>query len=134
MPTTASTAPTAPTASTDALMRTGLMQVPVAVVMFDSELRIVGANAAAGRLACGPSATEWAGRRLGDVLPGMDADLIERSLRRVLATGEPVFELEVSSHDAGDPGADTESKNSTWAVARFHRATGPFAESGNDTR
>ena len=98
------TASPASTASTDALMRTGLMQVPVAVVMFDSELRIVGVNAAAGRLACGPPATEWAGRRLGDVLPGMDADLIERSLRRVLATGEPVFELEVSGHDAGDPG------------------------------
>src|SRR5258707_430309 len=79
-------------ASPDALMLTGLMQVPVAVVMFDSELRIVVANAAAGRLACGPPATEWAGRRLGDMLPGMDADLIERSLRRVLATGEPVFE------------------------------------------
>src|SRR5258708_4004551 len=84
-------------ASLPALIPMGLMQVPVGVVVFDTELRIVWVNEPAERLTGGPPATEWTGRRLGRVLPGMDADLIERSLRRVLATGEPVLELEVTS-------------------------------------
>jgi hypothetical protein len=48
--------------------------------------------------------TAWPGRRLGEVLPQTDAASIERSLRRVLATGEPAADLEVSSHAGGDPG------------------------------
>jgi hypothetical protein len=100
----------------------GLMQFPVGVVLFDTELRIVGVNEAAERLTGGPPATEWAGRRLGQVLPGIDAGLIERSLRRVLATGEPVFELEVSNHDGGDPGGER-----SWSCTHF-RIYGPHGE------
>jgi PAS domain S-box-containing protein len=106
-------------ASLNALIPAGLMQVPVGVVVFDTELRIVGVNEAAERLTGGPPAMEWAGRRLGEVLPGMDADLIERSLQGVLATGEPVFELEVSSHDGGAPGGER-----FWNCTQF-RIYGP---------
>jgi Stage II sporulation protein E (SpoIIE)/PAS fold/GAF domain len=108
--------------SLDALVPMGLMQSPVSVVMFDTELRIVWVNEPAERLPGGPPATEWAGCRLGEVLPGIDAGLIERSLRRVLATGEPVFELEVSSHDGGDPGAER-----FWSCVQF-RIAGPDGE------
>src|SRR6516162_7616720 len=98
------------------------MQVPAGVVIFDTELRIVGVNEAAERLTCGPPATAWAGRRLGDVVPRIDADLIERSLRRVLATGEPVFELEVSGHDGRDAGGEC-----FWNCVQF-RVYGPDGE------
>src|SRR5258708_8956628 len=72
--------------SLDALIPMGLMQAPeVGAVMLDTELRIVWVNEAAERLIGGPPAAGWAGRWLGEVLPGMDAGVIERSLRRVLA-------------------------------------------------
>src|SRR5258707_5678336 len=60
----------------------GMMRAPVSVVVFDTELRIAWVNETAERLIGGPPAAGWAGRRLGEVLPGMDAGLIERSLRR----------------------------------------------------
>ena len=109
-------------ASPDELIPAGLLQVPAGVVIFDTELRIVALNEAAERLACGLPATEWARRRLGDVLPGVDTDLIERSLRRVLATGEPVFELEVSTRDTAGPGEER-----FWSCVQF-RVYGPEGE------
>src|SRR5262250_3790155 len=96
----------------------GLMQSPRGVIIFDTKLRIVWANEAARRSGDGLSATAWAGRRLGEALPHLDADLIERSLRRVLATGEAVDGLEVSSH-AGDPGGER-----FWSCTQF-RMVGP---------
>ena len=100
-------------ASPDELIPAGLLQVPAGVVIFDTELRIIALNEAAEHLACGPPAMAWAGRRLGEVLPRLDAGLIERSLRRVLATGEPVLELEVSTRD-GDPGEEC-----FWSCVQF---------------
>ena len=100
----------------------GLMQGPVGIVVLDTELRIVWINEAAERLIGGPPAAGWPGRRLGEVLPGMDADLVERSLRRVLATGEPVLEREVSSHGGGEPGGKR-----FWSFVQF-RIAGPDGE------
>src|SRR5260221_9342236 len=109
--------------SLDALIPMGLMQAPeVGAVMLDTELRIVWVNEAAERLIGGPPAAGWAGRWLGEVLPGMDAGVIERSLRRVLATGEPVFELEVSSRGGDEPGGER-----FWSCLQF-RIDGPHGE------
>jgi Stage II sporulation protein E (SpoIIE)/PAS fold/GAF domain len=108
--------------SSDALTPMGLMQSPVGVIMLDTELQIARVNEAAERLIGGPPATGWAGRRLGEVLPGMDAGLIERSLRRVLATGEPVFGLEVSSRGSDEPGGER-----FWSCLQF-RIAGPDGE------
>src|SRR5258708_32726544 len=69
----------------DGLIPMGLVQSPLGVVMFDAELRVVWVNEAAVRLSGGTPAGRWPGRRLGEVLPCMDADGIERSLRRGLA-------------------------------------------------
>ena len=55
-----------------ALTPMGLMQWPFCVVIFDTELRIVWANEAAGRLG-GTPAKGWPGRRIGEVLPQIDA-------------------------------------------------------------
>src|SRR5258706_1551969 len=96
----------------------GLMQAPAGVVMLDAELRVVWVNAAAERLSGGGSP----GRRLGEVLPGVDADVIERSLRRVLATGEPVFDLEVTGRADGEPGGER-----AWSCLQF-RIEGPDGE------
>jgi serine phosphatase RsbU (regulator of sigma subunit) len=52
----------------------------------------------------------------------MDAGVIERSLRRVLATGEPVFELEVSSRGGDVPGGER-----FWSCVQF-RIAGPDGE------
>jgi GAF domain-containing protein len=90
-----------------------LMQDPRGVVIFDTDLRIAWANPAAGRLGEAMPVARWPGRRLGEVLPGLDAGLIEGSLRRVLATGVPAADLEVSSH-AGDVGGER-----FWSCTHF---------------
>jgi hypothetical protein len=92
----------------------GLMQDPRGVVIFDTELRIAWANPAAGRIGDGMPVARWPGRRLGDVLPSLDIGLIERSLRRVLATGVPAADFEVSSHAGGDPGGER-----FWSCIQF---------------
>jgi Stage II sporulation protein E (SpoIIE)/PAS fold/GAF domain len=104
----------------DALIRpAGLMQYPLGIIIFDTELRIVWANEAAGRLSDGLPATAWAGHRIGEILPHLDTGSIEQSLRRVLATGEPVTDLEVSNHADGDPGDER-----FWCCMQF-RVDGP---------
>ncbi|HYZ52534.1 MAG TPA: SpoIIE family protein phosphatase [Streptosporangiaceae bacterium] len=106
--------------TSDALIRSaGLIQSPFCLVIFDTELRIASANEAAERLGDGIPATRWAGRRLGEVLPHLDAGLIEQSLRRVLATGEPVTDLEVGSRAGDDPGGER-----FWGCVQF-RIGGP---------
>ncbi|HYZ54091.1 MAG TPA: SpoIIE family protein phosphatase [Streptosporangiaceae bacterium] len=106
----------------DALIPTGLMRSPFCFVMFDTDLRVVWANEAAERLGDGIPATGWAGRRLGEVLPGLDAGPVEQSLRGVLATGEPVTDLEVSCRVGDDPGGEC-----FWGCVQF-RIDGPDGE------
>ena len=98
----------------------GLMQWPFCVVIFDTELRIVWTNEAAGHLG-GIPAKGWPGHRIGEVLPQIDAGSIERSLRRVLATGTPVDDLEVSSRPGGPIG------ERIWSCTQF-RIDGPDGE------
>jgi hypothetical protein len=90
--------------TSDALAPIGLGQSPFCMVIFDTELRIAWANEAANGLGDDVSAAQWPGRRLGEVLPHLDAGPIEQSLRRMLAAGNPVTYLEVSSRADGDPG------------------------------
>jgi PAS domain-containing protein len=101
----------------------GLMRSPLPVVIFDAELRIVWANEAAGKINGGRPAAQWRGRQLTEVLPGMDADPIERSLRSVLETGRPVADLQVSSQ-AGDEPGDEEF----WSCIQFP-VNGPEGDS-----
>jgi GAF domain-containing protein len=86
----------------DALRVMGLDQSPLGLVVLDTELRIIWANEAAARIGDGQPATGWPGRRLGDVLLGLDVNAIEQSLRRVLSTGKPMLDLEVSGSATGD--------------------------------
>jgi hypothetical protein len=89
----------------------GLIQSPIPVVIFDAELRIAWANEAAGTIGSGG---QWPGRRLGEVLPGLDVALIERSVRGVLASGRPVAGLQVANRVNGDPGGEQ-----FWSCIQF---------------
>jgi serine phosphatase RsbU (regulator of sigma subunit) len=101
------------------------MQSPPGVVVFDTELRIAWANHAAGSIGDGLPAARWPGRRLGEVLPGLDIAPIERALRWVLETGEPVFDLEVSSAASGRAGAER-----FWSCIQF-RVGGPDGQAAH---
>jgi hypothetical protein len=92
----------------------GLMQSPLPAVIFNAELQITWANEAAGKVSRGGPAAQWRGRRLAEVLPGMDVGLIERSLRSVLETGRPVADLEVSSQADDEPGGEQ-----FWSCVQF---------------
>jgi hypothetical protein len=97
-------------------------QSSFSVVIFDAELRIVWANQAALEPRAGLPAQDWRGRRLGEVLPEIDADLIEQSLRRVFDSGETVLDVEVTS---GVRGAYVEERY--WTTMQF-----PIGVSGTD--
>jgi len=108
-------------AATDAVSATqetpvakGLMQSPLPALIFNAELQITWANEAAGKVSRGRPAAQWRGRRLAEVLPGMDVGLMERSLRSVLETGRPVADLEVSSQADDEPGGEQ-----FWSCVQF---------------
>src|ERR1700722_296323 len=92
----------------------GLMQSRLPAVIVNPELRIVWANVAAGKISGGGPAEQWRGCQLAEVLPGMDAGPIERSLRSVLQTGRPVTDLEVSSQAGDEPGGER-----FWSCVQF---------------
>jgi PAS domain S-box-containing protein len=84
-------------ATAQTLIGDGLARSPLSVAIFDSELRIVWANAAAEGPRPGLPPQDWRGRRLAEVMHEIDADVIEQSLRQVLATGEAVLQLVVTN-------------------------------------
>jgi hypothetical protein len=90
-------------ATVAALIGNGLARSPLRVTIFDAELRIVWANEAAESAPSGP-ALDWRGRRLAEVMPDIDVGLVEQSLRRVLATGETVLDMPVTSRGQGGAG------------------------------
>jgi hypothetical protein len=98
----------------DALIANVLQQSPISVLIFDTELRIVWANAAAERSMTGVPPHHWPGRRLAEVMPEIDAGLIEQSLRRALGTDKPVLGLQVTSHIGDAPGTD-----GYWSCLQF---------------
>jgi hypothetical protein len=91
-------------AAAEALIGNGLTESPLSVAIFDAELRIVWANEASQSCSSGLPPRDWRGRRLAEVMPDIDAGVIEQSMRRVLATGESVLDLLVAGrvpHGAG---------------------------------
>src|SRR5690242_17468693 len=77
----------------DAAIVRGLIQSPLPVAVFDADLRIAWANKAAEKLSRCGTVKRWRGRRFGEVFPGPEAGLVERSLCSVLETGQPVTDL-----------------------------------------
>ncbi|MEH2384187.1 MAG: PAS domain S-box protein [Nostoc sp.] len=75
---------------------------PVAVCFLDRELRYIRINQVFADIN-GLTIEEHLGRKFGEVLPAMAAEL-EVQLQRVLDTGEPLLNVEISGETRGQPG------------------------------
>jgi GAF domain-containing protein len=84
-------------ATAKTLIGDAMARSPLNLAIFDSELRIVWANTAADEPRAGLPPQHWRGRRLAEVMPEIDADAVEQSLRRVMDTGEAVLDLLVTN-------------------------------------
>jgi PAS domain S-box-containing protein len=85
---------------------------PVGLAFVDTQLRYVSVNDSMAEID-GVLAEAHLGRTIREVLPRL-ADVIEPIYRRVLATGEPVIDLEVHGTTASRPGIER-----TWLVSRY---------------
>ncbi|MCX4749961.1 SpoIIE family protein phosphatase [Kitasatospora sp. NBC_01287] len=88
-------------------------QSPVGMAVYDDQLRFVRLNEALARINGVPVA-EHLGRRITEILPGINAVEIEGVMRHVLATGEPVLDARSHGRTAGDPGHDH-----AWSASYF---------------
>ncbi|POX36661.1 PAS domain S-box protein [Streptomyces sp. Ru73] len=75
---------------------------PVGMAIVDTDLRCVWSNAALEQYGGGSSA-ERAGRRLGEIQPGLDAEAMETRMRHVLRTGEPLLGFEHVGRTLAEP-------------------------------
>ncbi|GHB67684.1 hypothetical protein GCM10010377_68220 [Streptomyces viridiviolaceus] len=79
-----------------------LTRSPIAVTVFDTDLRQVQQNSAMTQLT-GASQADRQGKRLSQALPGLHAEAWERRMRQVIATGEPAFDEELHGRVPADP-------------------------------
>lgn len=96
-----------------ALSHSLVHQSPVGLALFDPELRWIRVNPALERIN-GLPATQLLGKRIHEALPGVDAPRVEAALRRVLETGEPALDQQVTGRTPADP--DTEH---AWSVSYY---------------
>ncbi|MEU9368964.1 SpoIIE family protein phosphatase [Streptomyces avermitilis] len=74
-----------------ALSHSLVNQTPVGIAVFDTELRWVGVNPALERINGLPEEAVL-GRRVGEVLPNLDAEVIESRMRHVLVSGKSLLD------------------------------------------
>ncbi|MHB9863920.1 SpoIIE family protein phosphatase [Streptomyces sp. YIM S03343] len=79
-----------------------LTRSPVGMAVLDLDLRYVWLNDTLERFG-GVPRRQRLGRRLSDLLPGIQADTIEELMRKVLATGNPVTDYEYLGWSWADP-------------------------------
>ncbi|KRD13296.1 MULTISPECIES: SpoIIE family protein phosphatase [unclassified Streptomyces] len=79
-----------------------LVRSPVGMAVLDLELRYVWLNDTLERLG-GVPREQRLGRRLSELLPGLQADAIEGLMRKVLKSGTPVNEYEYLGWSWADP-------------------------------
>lgn len=79
-----------------------LTRSPVGMAVMDLELRYVWLNETLERLG-GVPREQRLGRRLSELLPGLQAATIEGLMRKVLETGEPVTDYEYAGWSWADP-------------------------------
>ncbi|QKV91843.1 SpoIIE family protein phosphatase [Streptomyces sp. NA02950] len=95
---------------------------PVAVTIYDSDLRCRWQNEAMTRLT-GVTEAERRGKRLPEILSGPDAAVWERRLRRVVETGESAFSGEMHGRVPADPECDCVFIASASALRDHHGHT-----------
>ncbi|MFW5814276.1 MAG: PAS domain-containing protein [Spirochaetota bacterium] len=77
---------------------------PVGLCVLDTDLRFVRINERLAEIN-GVPVSEHIGRTVGDVLPGI-ADGAEPGLRRIIETGEPILNFELSGTTPAQPGVE----------------------------
>ncbi|MDV9190490.1 SpoIIE family protein phosphatase [Streptomyces sp. SR27] len=92
-------------------------QSPIGLAVLDTELRYVLVNPALERIH-GVPAPLHLGRRIGDMLPQVDAPALEAALRTVLATGTPLLDHPLVGRTPADPDHDH-----AWSLS-FYRLEG----------
>ncbi|AUG75234.1 histidine kinase [Kitasatospora sp. MMS16-BH015] len=88
-------------------------QSPIGMAVYDTELRYVRLNNALARINGVPVA-DHIGRRISEVLPGLNSAEIETVMRQVLATGRPVVDARSHGRTPGDPRRDR-----AWSASYF---------------
>lgn len=88
-------------------------QAPVGMAVYDNELRFVRLNEALARIN-GTSVADHLGRRLTEVLPGINAAEIEAVMRHVLDTGDVVLDARSHGITPGDP-----THEHAWSASYF---------------
>jgi PAS domain S-box-containing protein len=84
-----------------ALSHSLVHQTPLGIAVFDNDLRWVGVNPALERMNGVPEEAVL-GRRVGEVLPGLDVEAIETRMRHVLKTGRPLLDQQTIGRTAAD--------------------------------
>ncbi|MFF4574482.1 SpoIIE family protein phosphatase [Streptomyces sp. NPDC001410] len=79
-----------------------LTRSPVGMAVMDLELRYIWLNDTLERFG-GVPRDQRLGRRLSELLPGLQAETLEGLMRKVLATGEPVTDYEYLGWSWADP-------------------------------
>ncbi|MEV7448739.1 MULTISPECIES: SpoIIE family protein phosphatase [Streptomyces] len=79
-----------------------LTRSPVGMAVLDTQLRYVWLNDTLERLGGVPRGQRL-GRRIGDLLPGLEAETIEGLMSKVLETGSPVIDYEYVGWSWADP-------------------------------
>ncbi|MFJ6212114.1 SpoIIE family protein phosphatase [Streptomyces sp. NPDC092296] len=91
-------------------------QAPIGLAVYDTDLRFVRLNAALAEMN-GLSAQQHLGRRLSQVLPGINGREIEEVMRDVLVTGEPILDARSEGRTFADPDHDH-----AWSASYFRLA------------
>src|SRR5439155_24581841 len=84
------------------LLEALLEHAPVGFAYFDRDLRFVAVNRSLAEIN-GVPAEEHVGRRVSEVVPGMDAS-VERDLRQVLETGRALLDVDIAGETPRYPG------------------------------
>ncbi|MFE3112630.1 SpoIIE family protein phosphatase [Kitasatospora indigofera] len=88
-------------------------QSPIGMAVYDTDLRYVRLNSALAR-SNGLLVPDHLGRRVTEVLPGINGAEIESVMRRVLETGEPVIDTRSHGRTPGDP-----EHEHAWSASYF---------------
>ncbi|MCZ4124672.1 SpoIIE family protein phosphatase [Streptomyces sp. H39-S7] len=88
-------------------------QSPVGMAVYDTDLRFVRLNDALARIN-GLPAEQHLGRRLSEVLPGLNGAEIEAVMQQVLESGEPVVDARSHGITPADP-----SRERAWSASYF---------------
>jgi PAS domain S-box-containing protein len=96
-------------------------QSPIAIAVFDPDLRLVRANQAEVEMTGIPEAA-MLGLRAGEIAPDVDSEAIEAAMGEVLATGRPLIDRQHTGRTAADPDHDH-----AWSVS-YYRLDDPAGQ------